>query len=402
MKFLLPLLFVISSITTAYSQYCTSDERFTEVEYFELSEIDSTTNVVYGNALDRFDVPTDLLIDFYYPKASADPLSERPFVLMIHGGGFQTGNKNDRKGECIALAQRGYVTATMSYRLGWNTLIPSTQLLAIYRAHQDAHAALRYISANAGDYDIDTDWMFIGGSSAGAITANNVVYTDQDEWNTIVPTAESSLGLIDTSGNDLTNTFEINGVFNNWGAVPLATMDVAQMVPQIAFHADGDPTVEIDTSALLMGSRSIHYTLLDNDICSNITVDLSTDHGIYRNLTGAIFRASKTSCFFKSIFCDDCVDVYTNDSIPANCTATAGFEDLDSKQYSIYPNPANDDLNITGLTGNENFSIFSVKGELIVQYTNQESINISALSKGIYFLQIELNQEIEMIRFVKN
>jgi len=44
-------------------------------------------------------------------------------------------------------------------------------------------------------------------------------------------------------------------------------------------------------------------------------------HGIYGHNTqsGDLFRAQRVSCFFKSVFCDDCTTIYLTDSIPANC-----------------------------------------------------------------------------------
>ncbi len=335
MKTLAILVLYLSLHSVSNAQYCTQDDRFTESEYFSLLEVDSITNIVYGNAIDYQGNQTSLLLDVYFPKSSADQLTERPLVLMIHGGGFLAGNKNDRKIECLALAQRGYVAATMNYRLGWNTGIPSDQVVAMYRAHQDAHAALRFLTFNQGNYGIDTNWMFVGGSSAGAITSNNVVYTDQSEWNAYYPGIETTLGSIDTSGNSYTNTFELNGIFNNWGAVPLGAMQMDEMIPQIAFHGELDPTVDIDTAAFLMGSRSIHYTLLENGVCSDITVDPSGLHGIYTNLQGAIFRASKASCFFRSVFCENCSDVYTTDSIPAACSSTIGLHELPSDNRKV-------------------------------------------------------------------
>lgn len=307
---------------------------------------------------------------------------------MIHGGGFIAGNKEDRKTECIALAQKGYVAATISYRLGWDTGLQRIQ--AIYRAHQDANASLRYLVSNYSTYGIDTNWIFIGGTSAGAITANNVNYTSQDEWNVLFPGIETMLGSLDTSGNTYTNSFDLKGIFNNWGAVPINSIQSSEMIPQIAFHGELDQTVNIDTATSLIGSRSIHYALLSNNICADITIDSVGQHGIFTNRAGAIFRASKASCFFRSIFCNDCQDVYTTDSIPANCSSTVSINEPSvPNNISAYPNPVQEALTVQGIPNNTNVSIYNAVGELkrIEKYMN--AIHFSDLEQGLYFVKFK-------------
>lgn len=72
----------------------------------------------------------------------------------------------------------------------------------------------------------------------------------------------------------------------------------------------------------------------------------------------------------------------------------------------IYPNPAEDLLQVQGLNGAANYSICDVKGTVVLNAaaTNTEaglSINISSLSKGMYFIRIADKEKNETIRFVK-
>jgi hypothetical protein len=385
---LIASLFLLALTNLVQAQYCTQDNRFTEIEYFSLQDLDSVSNIVYGSAIDYQGTTTALKLDIYFPDQDVDLFNLRPLVLMIHGGGFIAGNKEDRKTECIALAQKGYVAATISYRLGWDTGLQRIQ--AIYRAHQDANASLRYLVSNYSTYGIDTNWIFIGGTSAGAITANNVNYTSQNEWNVQFPGIETMLGSLDTSGNTYTNSFDLKGIFNNWGAVPMNSMQSSEMIPQIAFHGELDQTVNIDTATTLIGSRSIHYALLSNNICADITIDSVGPHGIFTDRAGAIFRVSKASCFFRSIFCNDCQDVYTNDSIPANCSSTVSINEPSvPHNISAYPNPVQEALTVQGIPNNTNVSIYNAVGELkrIEKYMNV--IYFSDLEQGLYFVKFE-------------
>jgi acetyl esterase/lipase len=56
-------------------------------------------------------------LDLITPKAAAD--SPRPCIVFIHGGGFSRGDNRDKSflGGAIEYAQRGYVCATINYRL---------------------------------------------------------------------------------------------------------------------------------------------------------------------------------------------------------------------------------------------------------------------------------------------
>jgi len=398
------LLLLICSLLSAYchAQFCTSNDRFTEIEYFNNSEIDSIINITYGTADDYLGNPTSLYIDAYFQDTTIDPLSARPLILMIHGGGFTMGNYKGMRPICVDLAKRGFVAVTMSYRLGY-----TSQPNAMYRAQQDANAALRYLMANNDTYQIDTSWCFIGGRSAGAVTANIAHYFDQSEWNTLNPGIEASLGSLNTSGNSLTNTFSLKGIFNNWGAVPIPAVQPIEMVPQIAFHGLLDNVVQIDSVGNQMGSRAIHYNLLAQNVCSNITIDTQGGHGIFLSNQGTSFRASKASCFFKSVFCNSCVDILTTDSIPDNCSSiTVGLSDLEVNENHIviYPNPVSDQFTINGDLTSYEIEILNSTGQIyqtINSSGNSHTIDISSLPSGIYFVRIQnLNNNLLEVQLI--
>ncbi len=310
----------IAQINTQSSVYCTVDNRFTQEDYFSTSEIASTLGLTFANVNDWQGTPQDLNLDIYYPSASSDTLSKRPFILLIHGGGFRFGNKASMQNECIRYAQRGFVAATMSYRLGWDQSNSNGQLNAIYRAQQDANAAMRFIIDQSSQYSIDTAWLFVGGRSAGAITAMHTVYIDQPEWELIVPGIGAQLGSLYNSGNNLLHAFNFKGIYNNWGMIIGATASPAEMIPTISFHGVLDNIVPIGNSGNgTVGSASIHDLLLANGVCSELNVDSLGGHGIYTTGSGPEYRVARASCFFKSMFCENCTSQFLTDSIPVNC-----------------------------------------------------------------------------------
>lgn len=97
-----------------------------------------------------------LQLNLARPKTGSGPF---PAVICIHGGGFRAGKRDGYDGLCIRLAERGYVAATISYRLA-----PKYQFPA---AVHDTKAAVRWMRANAGKYNIDPERIGVTGGSAG-------------------------------------------------------------------------------------------------------------------------------------------------------------------------------------------------------------------------------------------
>ncbi|MEJ7608749.1 MAG: alpha/beta hydrolase [Bryobacteraceae bacterium] len=88
-----------------------------------------------------------------------EPSEARPAVILVHGGGFRRGNRQSYLPLAIKLAERGYVAATVSYRLAPRHQFPAPV--------HDVKAAVRFLRANAARFQIDPDRIGAFGSSAG-------------------------------------------------------------------------------------------------------------------------------------------------------------------------------------------------------------------------------------------
>ena len=97
-----------------------------------------------------------LQLNLARPKTAGGLL---PAVLCIHGGGFRAGSRDGYNALCLKLAQRGFVAATISYRLA-----PKYQFPA---AVHDVKAAVRWLRANAAKHHIDPARIGVTGGSAG-------------------------------------------------------------------------------------------------------------------------------------------------------------------------------------------------------------------------------------------
>lgn len=107
-------------------------------------------DLAYAKAGDK-----ELLLDVYVPE---DAKAQRlPLVIWIHGGAWRAGNKNHCP--ALPLTKRGYVAASISYRLSQEAIFPA-QI-------EDCKAAIRWLRANAAKYSIDPSRIGVWGSSAG-------------------------------------------------------------------------------------------------------------------------------------------------------------------------------------------------------------------------------------------
>jgi acetyl esterase/lipase len=82
-----------------------------------------------------------------------------PAVLIIHGGGWRTGDRSQHLPLAVEFAKAGYVAITVEYRLSTIALYPA--------AVNDVKAAIKWTKANAKSYGIDKDKIAILGFSAG-------------------------------------------------------------------------------------------------------------------------------------------------------------------------------------------------------------------------------------------
>ncbi len=98
----------------------------------------------------------EVKLDLYRPKERSELL---PAIVCIHGGGWFKGDRSSMTHLAMALAARGFVTASISYRLSGEAKFPA--------AIQDAKAAVRWLRANAATHGIDPGKIGVTGLSAG-------------------------------------------------------------------------------------------------------------------------------------------------------------------------------------------------------------------------------------------
>jgi acetyl esterase/lipase len=132
-------------------------------------------------------------LDLYLP-ASASPEGKnaagKPLVIYIHGGGWQSGHSrqsgafDDFPGVLASIAARGYVVASLNYRLSSEAPFPA--------AIRDVKSAIKWLRAHAAEYDINKDKAVVwGGSAGGQLTALAATTCGVKELEPVLPNPAS-------------------------------------------------------------------------------------------------------------------------------------------------------------------------------------------------------------------
>ncbi len=103
-----------------------------------------------------------LLLDLYLPAAKGPA----PLVVLVHGGGWRAGDRQEMAPLAARLAARGYAAATVDYRLSGQALYPA--------AIEDVKASINWLRDHALQLGIDARRIAVAGGSAGGQIASLV------------------------------------------------------------------------------------------------------------------------------------------------------------------------------------------------------------------------------------
>ena len=139
------------SLTSAYAGTIKSnpEARLVQEQPFAAGKEEG---VVYCNIGNR-----KLLLDVFYPIRKLT--NKRTAVIIVHGGGWRTGNRTLHYPLAQRLVALGYVCFTPEYRLSTEALYPA----GVY----DIKSVIRWVRKNAVKYNLDENKIAIAGHSAG-------------------------------------------------------------------------------------------------------------------------------------------------------------------------------------------------------------------------------------------
>ncbi|WP_221392908.1 alpha/beta hydrolase [Dyadobacter sp. NIV53] len=205
-SFCLFITLIFGSFVFCYGQITPTgipDTTFTLISSFQheqknhpeivISDSTMPTNVTaFRNVLYLTTPEKKLYLDVYRPAGKPEKVLTT--VLMIHGGGWRSGNRSHNNTLARQLAARGFVAVTADYRLSTDALYPA--------AVNDLKTAVSWLRENAGKYGVDTNKIAVLGFSAGGQLAALIGTTnDNNIYKSAIRNHSSSVqAIVDIDG----------------------------------------------------------------------------------------------------------------------------------------------------------------------------------------------------------
>jgi hypothetical protein len=342
-----------------------------------------------------YSTPYSLQMDIYQP--TGDTMAHRPVIVLAHGGAFvTTGGGREDDPTIIQLCQNfvrmGYVVANIDYRLTapFNMTSAPAATDEVAKAISDGKAAIRYFRQDAyttNTYRIDTNHIFAGGNSAGAVLYMNAGYVDSlGECSTsLQATFNANGGLEGNSGNPGYSS-HFKAVINLAGALDSIGFVGPNDIPSVNAQGDQDETVPYECGYPLNGlcpvtlcglgrlepaydSNNIYH--MSHVFAGQGHVPWSSDTAIYDTMQTMVIQ------FLYSLVCTN-TEATPNILLPANVT--------------LYPNPATGVLHITASETLSGACVYDITGRVITNVTGVNAdkcqINTVLYKPGIYFVKI--------------
>lgn len=357
------------------------------------------TTVTYGFNINTLGQNQELKMDVYTPDG--DTLSNRPVIIWAFGGSFIVGQRSDMAEHCLAFARKGYVTATIDYRL-WPLLqkgFPSGEQIlgVVVQAVSDMKGSIRYFRKDAdqsNQFKIDPAKIMVGGYSAGSVTALHVAHLDpQDSIPPIIANAINNNGGMNGNTGDsimLTYPTGVLSCINLSGGLYEADWIDANSPAFVSYHGNADATVPYE-SGIANGLLYIEGSKLLKERSDAVGVS-----NYFVTVPGGGHTDSYTDPKFASYFNEFWTNtfVFLEDLV---CNASSSTHEP-NKVYEITakPNPAQHFVTIDlPETSTYSVQLVNVTGQISKIYNVQNNSKIEIerdnLPAGMYFVKINDN-----------
>ena len=268
---------------------------------------------------------TQLQLDLFLPKtAKKTKVKEKlPLLIHVHGGGFAVGTREWGHTVCREAAKNGIAAASISYTLYMKGKkfscdgVLTEKVKAFQIAANQLWQATLFFTKNSETYNIDTNKIFISGSSAGAETVLHAAFWDRS--------------LMNLYANRLPDSFRYAGLISGSGAImDLNLITKKNLLPIMLFHGSCDPTVPYGTAAhhlcptnsggwiMLFGSYSIYNHVLGLNGNTHLYTYCNGGHEYSDELFGK--QPNETISFIKKILAGQKMQSHTIISTGKICT----------------------------------------------------------------------------------
>jgi acetyl esterase/lipase len=157
------------SVDTSYTIKSTYDKLIKKYPFIKIAKANKGKNdIQIENIVYYKDKNRALHLDVFFNKKQKN----NPGVIMIHAGGWRSGNKNQMQGLAQEITSRGYSCFAIEYRLSLEAKYPK----GIY----DVKNAIKFIKDNAKKFHVDPDKIAVLGCSSGGQMAALIGTTNGD------------------------------------------------------------------------------------------------------------------------------------------------------------------------------------------------------------------------------
>lgn len=400
------LLLIIAFVSYAKFSFSQCDNgRFIN----DIFNVKSNVDIRYGGNY-KFDGSwQELYLNIYEPDS--DLLAHRPLIILAFGGSFTFGSRYspDIIKLCNSFAKKGYVTATIDYRLGFENGNDSdtNQFKALMRAAQDMRASIRFFYKDATSdnlYRIDTTQIFIGGVSAGGFTALNLAYGKQDTLSRVRPPfvdqALADVGGITGNSGNPGYSEKVRGVINLCGAIA----DTVWVMPNdpilCGVHGTADQLVPCFYDSA-KAANSVEAMMFGSGDLNNRAEHIGLPHSFY------FFQgASHVPFVFNQNYMD--TTIWTIRDFLAQHVVCGGLNTINKVNNisaEIYPNPFSGSFTIETTNSNPiSATLTDISGKIIfIEKVDRKKQFRIENGKGIYFLklQAEYNSTSKVFKLVQ-
>jgi acetyl esterase/lipase len=276
------------------------DDRYSAAKVMFGSDVESHPDLIYSTPPGF----RPLRLDLYRQAAAGSP---RPLVVYVHGGGWQSGHTRhsgafENWPEVLAsLARRGYVVASLEYRLSGEAPFPA--------AIHDVKNAIKWLRASAAKYAINPQQVVIwGGSAGGQLAALAATSCGVKALATAALETQSDCvqGLVAWYGvfeiapipEPARNVSEPTSPMGKYlGCAPGKCVDVAALASPVTHVDSKDPPAllihgELDRVVPVSQSRAFDKALKAKGIASELIVIPAVDHSFIGASPEATRKAS--------------------------------------------------------------------------------------------------------------
>jgi para-nitrobenzyl esterase len=377
----------------AFAQLDCSDGRYYNRTYF--TDFDTTENILFGSGPAVGNGQTqELRMCVFEPQG--DQLAKRPLIVFTFGGSFVTGERTQVYAMCEEFVKMGYVVAATDYRVGFFFPSEVTTTQAVVRGMHDMKAAIRYFYKDAqtvNEFNIDTNYIIVGGVSAGAICAIHTAYlSENSEIPPYMYNDTTGMGGVEGHSGNPGYSSKVIGVIDFSGTIGDTAWINAGDPAIVGLHDLGDQTVPYGTGPVAVGGFPTGLTAHGTGTIIVKTDELSIPNAqkTYPG-NGHVAYLQGTQQEW-----DEAVD-YTKEFVAdlvCGSLTPASVKEEGNGVVGIYPNPSNGVFTITfSNAAKQNFTgtVTDVMGRTVKTFsTNTEKANLDCtdLTAGIYSVAV--------------